>query len=107
MAEACVKDLATRVPDAGGAVTVAFELLGDAKIGGVVNEVSLEDAGAPLGDETFATCLRESMYGVYFDPPPAGGRATLNFPVTVHGGTMDGHVDDFHLRDRRSEPRSR
>ena len=106
MARACAKDLASRRPDAGGTATIAFELLGDEKIGGVVNEAEIVDSGAPVGDEAFETCIRESLYGVYFDPPPSGGRATLNFPVTLDGtGGVDENVDDFHLRDRRRETR--
>ena len=106
MARACAKDLASRKPDAGGTATIAFELLGDKKIGGVVNEAEIVDAGAAVGDEAFETCIRESLYGVYFDPPPAGGRATLNFPVTLDGtGGVDENVDDFHLKDRRNEKR--
>jgi hypothetical protein len=58
-----------------------------------------------LHDAKFETCVRESLYGVYFDPPPAGGEATLDFPITIleDGGIAD-EVDDFsHLRDRRHE----
>ena len=106
MARACAKDLAARQPDAGGTVRVAFELLGDKSIGGVVNSSEVDGDKSTLHDDKFETCIRESMYGVYFDPPPANARATLNFDVDVKGdgkGTIDEEVEDFHPRDRRGE----
>lgn len=102
MAKACAKELAARKPDAGGTATIAFELLGDSKIGGVVSEAEVKKDASTLNDEAFETCVRESLYGVYFDPPPAGGRATLNFPITVGAqGAVDDDVEDFHLQDKR------
>ena len=104
MARACAQDLAARRPDAGGTAIVAFELLGDSKIGGVVNDSEVDGSASTLHDGPFETCVRESMYGVYFDPPPSGGRATLRFPVTIAGdgkGTVDEQVEDFHLKDKR------
>ncbi len=104
MAHECAQDLAARRPDAGGTALVAFELLGDAKIGGVVNDSEIDRKESTLNDEPFETCMRESMYAVYFDPPPAGGRATLRFPVSVAAdgnGTVDEQVEDFHMKDKR------
>jgi hypothetical protein len=103
MARACAKDLASRRPDAGGTALVAFELLGDKKIGGVVNSAEIVDAESSVHDGPFETCVRESLYGVYFDPPPAGGRATLRFEVKLDqtDGGIDDQVEDFHLKDKR------
>jgi hypothetical protein len=102
MARECAKDLGRKRPDAGGTARVAFELLGDRSIGGVVNEADVVADASTLHDDEFAACLRESLYGVYFDPPPAGGRATLRFDVNVApGGTVDEQVDDFHPKDKR------
>jgi hypothetical protein len=104
MARECARDLARRKPGSHGTATVAFELLGDTKIGGVVNEAEVMKEGSTLRDADFETCMRESLYGVYFDPPPAGGRATLRFPVTLfEDGGIDETVEDFHPRDRRNE----
>jgi hypothetical protein len=104
MARECARDLSRRKPGAHGTATVAFELLGDSKIGGVVNEAEVLKQGSTLRDADFETCVRESLYGVYFDPPPAGGRATLRFPVTLfEDGGIDETVEDFHPRDRRNE----
>ncbi|MBX3230257.1 MAG: hypothetical protein KF837_23245, partial [Labilithrix sp.] len=104
LARDCAKQLAARKPDAHGTAVVAFELLGDAKIGGVVNEAEIDHAKSDLVDPEFETCVSESLMSVYFDPPPAGGRATLSFPVHVlegEAGAIDEEVEDFHLKDRR------
>jgi hypothetical protein len=101
MARSCAKELASRQPDAGGSATVAFELLGDSKIGGIVNSAEVVSPKSTLHDAAFETCIRESLYGVYFDPPPAGGRATLDFDVKLDRGEVDDHVDDFHPIDKR------
>jgi hypothetical protein len=102
MAQACANELRGRRPDAGGAATVAFKLLGDKKIGGVVDSAEIVHAKSTIDDAAFETCVRESLYGVYFDPPPMGGEATLNFEVRLDpsdGGVED--VDDFHPVDKR------
>jgi hypothetical protein len=104
MARECAKELSARKPDAGGSARVAFELLGDTKIGGVVNSAEIDPDKSTIHDTQFETCVRESLYGVYFDPPPAGGRATLNFDVKLDSGGeggVDEQVDDFHLKDKR------
>lgn len=107
MAQACAKELAVRQPDAGGSVRVAFKLLGDKKIGGVVDEAKVEGGKSTLHDDKFETCMRESMYGVYFDPPPFGGEATLNFDVGIkgdgQGGIESDDLDFSHIKDRRNE----
>lgn len=108
MAKACLKDLdsrGSRGPDAGGNMRVAFKLIGDKQIGGVVDESHIDDEKSSIHDDKFETCLRESMYGVYFDPPPFGGEATLNFDVVINSkGELEEEVPDFqNIKDRRGE----
>lgn len=105
MARSCALDLLARDPKARGSATIDFKLVGDKKIGGVVDSASVDATRSTLHDARFETCIRESLYGVYFDPPPAGGEATLDFPITIldDGGVAD-DVDDFsQIRDRRNE----
>ena len=108
MARACLKELGARQPDAGGNMRVAFKLLGDKQIGGVVDESHIDQDKSSLHDEGFETCLRESMYSVYFDPPPFGGEATLHFDVVINAqGELDEEVPDFqNIKDRRGETSS-
>jgi hypothetical protein len=105
MARACAMELHARDPKARGSATIDFKLIGDKKIGGIVDSADVDASKSTLHDAKFETCIRESLYGVYFDPPPAGGEATLNFPITIleDGGVAD-DVDDFsQIRDRRNE----
>jgi hypothetical protein len=101
MARGCYQDLLRRKPEAEGDVVVGFELLGDESVGGVVNSAEIRDAST-LRDESLETCLRESFLSVYFDPPPAGVTATINFPFHFAHGDVDGS-HSLHLRDRRGE----
>ena len=120
-----LKDIHGSEPAAGGAVmmagpagggaaaeaaveqtefTVQLDGFGDKKIGGVVNSAEVVNEKSTIDDTDFETCMRESMYGVYFEPPPANVRATLNFDVTMfEDGGLDEEVEDFHPRDRRNE----
>lgn len=68
--------------DAGGVVEVSFTVVGDEKIGGIVEEAEVSpDAG--IGDDEFRTCLRESMMSVAFRPPPHGGKVTVRYPFDL------------------------
>jgi hypothetical protein len=82
MARACFEELLTRQPDAGGSVEMFFKIVGDEKIGGIVDEVDL-DAGAPtaIRDETMNTCIRESLTSLAFRPPPGRGVLTIGYPL--------------------------
>lgn len=104
MARDCAKDLVRRRPTVHGTAVVAFELLGDTRIGGVVNATDIDRAQSSLADPEFETCVRESLFSVYFDPPPGGGRATLLFPVKIienADGAIDENVEEFHIKDKR------
>jgi hypothetical protein len=71
LAAACYEELLIAQPSAQGVVELAFSIMGDQAVGGVVVDVSLSD-GTAIKDETFARCVRESMYAVVFDAPPPG-----------------------------------
>lgn len=105
MARSCAIALHAHDPKASGPATIDFKLVGDKKIGGVVDSAAVDAKKSTLHDATFETCVRESLYGVYFDPPPAGGEATLNFQITLlEDGGVTADDDDFsHIRDRRNE----
>ncbi len=99
MAQQCYDQWAARAPGApGGRVVADLVILGDERVGGVVDEVSLEsgdrDAGADagvLGDGDFQTCLRESMMAMAFQPPPGRGRLRVRYPFRFEPG--DGGAD--------------
>ncbi len=91
MAQQCFDQWQTRAADAGGAtagqVVADLVIVGDERVGGVVDEVTLDsegrDAGpdaAVLGDGEFQTCLRESMMAMAFQPPPGRGSLRVRYP---------------------------
>ena len=80
MARACYEQLLGRRPNASGRALTEFVILGDDRLGGVVDEVSVQPGDGGLADEGFATCLRESMYTVAFRPPPGRGSLRVRYP---------------------------
>ena len=73
LATECYSQLLERTPQAAGTLVLAFEITGDSSVGGVVDEVSVDER-TTLKDPEMVTCLRESMYGVIFDAPPEDGQ---------------------------------
>ena len=94
MAAQCYDQWTTRAPGApAGRVVADFVILGDERVGGVVDEVTLvsgdRDAGADagvLGDGEFQRCLRESMMAMAFQPPPGRGRLRVRYPFRFEPG---------------------
>lgn len=80
MARACYEQLLVRRPDASGRALAEFVIIGDERLGGVVDEVTVQPDDGGLSDEGFATCLRESMYTVAFRPPPGRGSLRVRYP---------------------------
>ena len=82
LARACYEQLLEREPDAGGRVSLHFGIVGDAKLGGYVDDASI-DAGTPedIQDPEMQTCMRESMMSIAFAPPAKGGAVTVDYPL--------------------------
>lgn len=78
----CHEELTTRKPGAEGRISLAFRIVGDEKIGGIVDDASLAaDAGTLAADDRFAICVRESTMSLSFRPPPQKGSVVV--PVTM------------------------
>ncbi|MFO0648239.1 MAG: AgmX/PglI C-terminal domain-containing protein [Polyangiales bacterium] len=87
MAASCYEQYQRRAPGQQGRVVMRFVILGDVHAGGVVDEAELEGSDGGLGDggtgdPEFATCLRESMMAMAFQPPPESGRLRVTYPFT-------------------------
>jgi hypothetical protein len=85
MARQCYDELLARAPDAGGRIVVNFTIVGDEKVGGVIDEASIGDAST-LTDERMATCFRESMMSMAFRPPKGAGKVTVEYPFELAPG---------------------
>ncbi len=91
MARVCYDQQLERSPDAGGRVTLAFTILADEHAGGIVDDVTLDDrdAGVEVLDETFRTCMRETMRAMVFRAPSGSGRVTVRYPFVLEPGGRD------------------
>ena len=76
----CYGDALKRNPSLAGKLVVYFRIIGDRKVGGVVDEAKLVD-GTSIEDREMQTCVRESMMSVSFDAPPHDGEVTVVYPI--------------------------
>jgi hypothetical protein len=92
MAMKCYEDLLKRNPTASGRIEMAFKIIGDDKLGGIIEDADIDGgvAGA-LGDEQMRTCMTESLLSLSFRPPPKDGWVTVVYPVVF---SPDGDNDD-------------
>jgi hypothetical protein len=80
LAKACYGDALKRDPKLSGKLVLSFRILGDHKIGGVVDDAKLTDDTTIL-DPELQTCVRESMMAVSFDAPPNDGEVSVVYPI--------------------------
>jgi hypothetical protein len=83
LAGGCYEELLARVPGSAGTLVLDLVIAGDSAVGGVVDHVEVAE-GSDLNDPEFITCMRESMFAVVFEPPPAGHRyTTVRYPFSL------------------------
>jgi hypothetical protein len=80
LAKDCYSNALERDPRMGGKLAVYFRILGDKKIGGVVDDVKILGEST-LDDAEMQTCVRESMMSITFDAPPDDGELTVVYPI--------------------------
>jgi hypothetical protein len=76
----CYEDLSKRVPDAGGSAVLAFDIVGNPNIGGIVEQVDVLNKST-LRDPEFIDCMRQSFLSVTFPPPESGTMVTVEYPI--------------------------
>jgi hypothetical protein len=105
MAQRCFELLQARRPGFGGRMRMRFRISAHEQLGGIVEDVSIEEASRPadggadasiadgscsvFGDRSFETCLRESMMTVAFRPPSRGGQLTVAYPLSLEPDAPD------------------
>lgn len=83
LATGCYEALLERAPDARGTIVLELSIVGDADVGGVVEQVDLGE-GTSLSDAELASCVTESLYATVFDAPPQGEeRVTVTYPIAL------------------------
>jgi hypothetical protein len=68
------------LPDPRGQIVFWFAIVGDEKVGGIVESVDVLDEST-LRDPEMIECMRESFLSVTFPPPKGGGFVTVKYPM--------------------------
>lgn len=89
MAKQCYESALAQNPKLSGKLVVFFTIVGDEKVGGIVESAEIAD-GTTIEDERLQQCFTESMMTVAFKPPRKGGKVTVKYPFTL---TNDDEVD--------------
>jgi hypothetical protein len=80
LAKDCYADALKRDPTVAGTLAVFFRIIGDHKVGGVIDEARMTE-DTTIADPEFQTCVRESLMSVSFDAPPDDGEVTVVYPI--------------------------
>lgn len=73
-----------------GKVVLGFDLVADDEHGGLVEEASiLESELSKEISDSFAECLRESVYALRLNAPEWGGRTTVRYPLIFRAAAQD------------------
>jgi hypothetical protein len=93
LAQACYAEALAKQPELRGQIVVDFMIVGDAKVGGIVDQAKINDR-TDVTDAEFVGCIRESMLSMVFAPPDNDGWVTVTYPFKFSPG------DDDDARDR-------
>jgi hypothetical protein len=80
LARQCYDTARANDPKLGGSVVLAFNIVGDEKIGGIVEAVDVLDKST-LRDPDMIECMRQSFLSTTFPPPAGGGTVTVEYPI--------------------------
>ncbi len=92
LARSCYENALAKNSDLGGRVVMKFKIVGDRRVGGVVDSADV-DPSSTIQDETFLTCVKESMMAVSFDAPADDKAVTVAYPL-VFSNVEDGGDSD-------------
>lgn len=81
LARQCYDAQLAKNPTLAGRFIMHFRIVGDRRVGGVVDTAYADDAGT-LTDPEFSRCMTESMMSITFDAPPGkSGQVTVTYPI--------------------------
>jgi len=79
LAKACYETALAARPKLAGKIVVDFMIVGDAKVGGIVDQAKINDR-TDIADAQMSDCIRESMLSMVFSPPENNGWVTVTYP---------------------------
>jgi hypothetical protein len=85
LAKGCYADAIPKLANPRGKVVFWFTIVGDEKIGGIVESVDVLDEST-LRDPEMIECMRQSFLSVTFPPPKGGGWVTVGYPIEFSPG---------------------
>jgi hypothetical protein len=85
LARSCYEAALQKSPKLHGRFVIDFMIVGDAKVGGIVDQVKINEK-SDIDDREFATCVRESMLSMVFAPPENDGWMTVTYPILFSPG---------------------
>ncbi|HEU4539178.1 MAG TPA: sigma-70 family RNA polymerase sigma factor, partial [Polyangiaceae bacterium] len=86
----CYENALAQRPKLAGKFVLAFAIVADPSVGGVVDEAGFGPE-SDIKDPEMEACLRESLLTLTFDKPmQGGGRVTVNYPVEFSPGDDEG-----------------
>jgi hypothetical protein len=71
----------TEDPGFAGTITVQFTLVGEPKVGGLLESVEIVDKDTSITQQTFRDCITQQLYALELDPPPDG--VTVKRQITL------------------------
>jgi hypothetical protein len=80
MGRQCYGAASEKNPELEGRLVMTLRVVGDEKVGGIVESTEIEDGGT-LRDPEMFDCLRNSMESLAMPPPKQGGSFTVKVPM--------------------------
>lgn len=85
LAKSCYENALAKSPKLGGRLVMSFRIVGDRRVGGVVDSADI-DPSSTLQDDDLNLCMKESMMAVSFDAPPDDKPITVKYPIVLSPG---------------------
>jgi hypothetical protein len=76
----CYSQGVERDPKLAGSIVVEFTIEGEASVGGVVGDSTIDAKASTLTDASVRECIAQTMYALEIDPPPNGGTVKVRYP---------------------------
>ncbi len=80
IARECYESALEDDPDLGGRLVLEFSIVGDESVGGIVDEVGIDEEASSLMHPSLGECMTESTASLLFDPPEGGGKVIVHYP---------------------------